>query len=242
MRRKLIAANWKMHKNSADVSAFFSDFSQQTLPTDRDIVIAASFPLIPAVVSEISSKNLPIIPAAQNVSAQEEGAFTGEVSAEQLANIGCKMVIIGHSERRTFHNETDEQVNQKLQIAFQHGLTPILCVGEQATERSAGTTQNVVQRQVTAATKGISPENLAHLVVAYEPVWAIGTGEHPTNEQIEEVFTTIRQSLPSETRILYGGSVSAETAAGLWTVVGLDGFLVGGASLDANAFYSIVTA
>jgi len=210
-------------------------------PVPVDVVVCPPFTALAAVAEEL--KGSPIELGAQNMYFEEKGAFTGEISPAMLLDVGCRYVILGHSERRRQMGETSEQVNRKLRLALAAGLRPIVCVGETLPERSDGHTEAVIREQVQDSLREVSLENV---VIAYEPVWAIGTGQVARPEQAEEVHRLIRGLLPSgageATRILYGGSVTPENIAGLIAKEDLDGALVGGASLKAESFAAIVQA
>lgn len=241
MRRKLIVANWKMHKNANEVSQFFALLTSETLTEDRDVVIAPSFTVLSHVVEVIRNAQLHIDVGAQNVFYEDEGAFTGEVSGLQLANIGCKYVIIGHSERRAM-GEKNDTVQKKIAAALRNSLTPIVCVGENAAERAAGEAKHIVERQIAECFAGFSDTEKAQAVVAYEPIWAIGTGKHATAEDAEDMIRTIHAVFPDAVRVLYGGSVDPQSAPQLLTQPSIDGLLVGGASLEPHTFARIVNA
>jgi triosephosphate isomerase len=243
MRKAIIAGNWKMYKSEAEAV----DFAKRMKPLvadvhDRTILICPPFPDLSKVYDEICDSN--ILLGAQNLYWEEEGAFTGEVSATMLKAVGCTYVIIGHSERRQYFGETDESVNKKIFAALKHNLIPIVCVGERLEEREKGITFKVVETQVKGDFKGISVEQWDNIIVAYEPVWAIGTGKTATPEQAQEVHAFIRKLLPKEvadkTRILYGGSVKPANIKDLMAQPDIDGGLVGGASLKVDSFEKIV--
>jgi len=213
-----------------------------------DVVLCAPFTNLYAVYSVI--KDTPIALGAQNLYWEEKGAFTGEVSAEMLKSVGCQFVIVGHSERRQYFGETDETVNRKVVKALAHHLTPIVCVGELLQERESGLTEQVVERQVRGAFVGVTKADAAKIVVAYEPVWAIGTGRVASPEQAQEVHQFIRsilislydKELAESIRIQYGGSMKADNAAELLRQPDIDGGLIGGASLQAVSFLGIINA
>jgi triosephosphate isomerase (TIM) len=247
LRKKLIAANWKMYKSPEQTREFFRAFLPMIAGHERsEIVICPPYIDLHAAVE--SAQGSAIALGAQNVYWKEEGAFTGEVSCHMLKSAGCTHVIIGHSERRQFFGETDETVNLKLKAALNCGLTPIVCVGEVLEEREAGLTEDVLRRQCLRAFDAISGERAHKLVVAYEPVWAIGTGKTATPAMAVEAHLTIRaevskslgDDLARKLRILYGGSVKPENAKSLMSEEEIDGALVGGASLDARSFAAIV--
>ncbi|MGC9292593.1 MAG: triose-phosphate isomerase [Acidobacteriaceae bacterium] len=246
-RKPMIAANWKMYKTADGATAFVQAFAQLVKGHTRDeVVLCPPFLCIPSVVAAVQGTAIHV--GGQNMYWKDEGAFTGEVSAPMLRAAGCSHVIIGHSERRQFFGETDESVNQKLHAALQHKLVPIVCVGELLAEREAGKTEEVLLRQTSRALVGITPEAAHPIVIAYEPVWAIGTGKTATPEMAAEAHRSIRnqvaralgQEVADAMRILYGGSVKPENAASLMAQPEIDGALVGGASLDPQSFAKIV--
>ena len=246
-RKKLIAANWKMFKNPAQTEEFFSAFLPQVFEHTRDeIVVCPPYVDLQAALKAVEGSQLAI--GAQDCYWKDEGAFTGEISPTMLVAIGCTHVIIGHSERRQFCGETDDTVNFKLKAALEHGLTPIVCVGEVLEEREAGLTEDVLRRQCVRAFHAISGKKAAKLVVAYEPVWAIGTGKTATPQMAADAHVLIRgeaakafgEDFAAGLRILYGGSVKPENAKALMSEEEIDGALVGGASLDPRSFAAIV--
>src|SRR5215831_906715 len=245
-RKKLIDANWKMYKTPEQAKQFFQDFLPLVKGHDRDeIVICPPFVDLYAAVEAAKGSQAAV--GAQNLYWKEEGAFTGEVSSSMLVAAGCTHVIIGHSERRQYFSETDDSVNLKLKAALEHGLTPIVCVGEVLEEREAGLTEDVLRRQCVRAFHAISGKKAAKLVVAYEPVWAIGTGKTATPQMAADAHVLIRgeaakafgEEFAAQLRILYGGSVKPENAKALMSEEEIDGALVGGASLDAKSFAAI---
>jgi triosephosphate isomerase len=247
VRKKLIAANWKMYKTPEETTAFFTEFLPMIAGHDRDdIAIYPPFVDLHAAVAAAAGTNIAV--GAQNVHWEKEGAFTGEISAPMLIAVGVTHVIIGHSERRQYFNETDDTVNRRLETALEFGLTPIVCVGEVLEEREAGLTEDVCRRQCMRAFNGISARKAAKLVLAYEPVWAIGTGKTATPQMAADAHAVIRHEagktfgdeFAQDLRILYGGSVKPENAAALMAESEIDGALVGGASLDAVCFTKIV--
>ena len=247
MRRHLIAANWKMYKTPTETRAFFDAFKPLVAAyTHCDIVIAPAFPSLSAAVD--SARGTSIAICAQDLYWEKEGAFTGEVSAAMLVDVGCRFTLIGHSERRHVFGETDEQVHRKLCAALAAGLTPIVCVGETLAEREANRTEQVLGRQFTGAFAGLTPADFSRILMAYEPVWAIGTGRVATPELAAAAHYLLRQLVTeafsaahgAALRILYGGSVKPENCRGLVLDREIDGALVGGASLDAQAFAQIV--
>jgi triosephosphate isomerase len=247
MRKLLIAANWKMYKTPTEAVAFTKTFLP--LVTSNHHAEVALFPSatsLPAVVEATHSTHVHI--GGQDMHWLDEGAYTGATSPTMLKALGCSHVLIGHSERRQYFNETDETVNLKLKSALAHHLVPIVCVGEHLSERESGHTASVLKRQMASALLGIDPSRAASLVIAYEPVWAIGTGLTATPEIAEEAHKIIRaqiaaslnSTLADSTRILYGGSVKPENAKSLCCLDDIDGALVGGASLDPNSFAKII--
>lgn len=247
MRKPMIAGNWKLNKTLKEAQQLAAELAQHCQGiADRDIVIAPVFTTLSAVAHEI--KGSPVKLAAQNCYPQESGAFTGEISPLFLVDVGCELVILGHSERRQLLNESDGFVNQKLQKALAAGLKPILCVGETLQERDSDQMLEVLTRQIKGGLSDITAEQMADVVIAYEPVWAIGTGKTATDEQAQEVHSFIRgmlqglfdQQVASATRILYGGSVKPGNVDGLMAQDDIDGALVGGASLNVEDFIRIV--
>lgn len=246
-RKKLIAANWKMYKTPQDTRQFFTVFLPMVADHSRDeIVVCPPFVCLQAAIE--ASRGSSVAIGAQNMGWAQEGAFTGEVSPVMLNALPVTHVIIGHSERRQFFNETDDTVNRKVKLALEIGFTPITCVGEVLEEREAGLTEDVLRRQCLRAFNGISARKAARLVIAYEPVWAIGTGKTATPQLASEAHELIRheaekafgKQLAEGLRILYGGSVKPENASSLMAEREIDGALVGGASLDPQSFTKIV--
>jgi triosephosphate isomerase len=247
MRTKVMAANWKMYKTPDQTREFFRDFLPLVAGHARDeIVVCPPYIDLADAVEAVKGSSVAI--GAQNVHWKEEGAFTGEISAAMLLALGVKHVIVGHSERRQYFGETDDTVNIRLKAALEAGLTPICCVGEVLEEREAGLTDDVLRRQCVRAFHAISAKKAAKMVVAYEPVWAIGTGKTATPEIAAEAHAVIRreateifgEEFSGKLRILYGGSVKPENAATLMAQEEIDGALVGGASLNAKSFAAIV--
>lgn len=247
MRKPLIAGNWKMNTTRAEAVALAKALAEKC-PTDGSVEVAVCPPSVylEAVVAAV--KGSPVGVGAQNVYHENNGAFTGELSTAMLADIGCKYVILGHSERRQLMGETDADVNRKLKKVLSSGLIPIVCVGETLAQREAGETTKVVETQFTGSFAEIPASDMAKVVIAYEPVWAIGTGKVATPEQAEEVHAALRGLLQSRysaevadvVRIQYGGSVKADNAAELMAKPNIDGALVGGASLKADSFLGII--
>lgn len=236
----LIIANWKMHKTIAESMDFVDELLQWKPPEGRTMLIAPSFTALAAVGKRLCDSHIGL--AAQNMHVDEQGAFTGEVSPVQVKDAGATHVIIGHSERRRLFGETNEMLNKKILAAEQHRLIPIYCVGETKEERVAGRAQEVVQQQIEQGLAKCSKEFLRSMIIAYEPVWAIGTGVNATPEQAEEMHAFLKELLQKETHVLYGGSVKPDNAATLIAQPSIDGFLVGGASLELNPFKKIVEA
>lgn len=246
-RRALIAGNWKMFKTGTEAAAVAGQLKALVSHIrDVDVMVAPQFAAL-SMVAEVL-KGSAIALGGQNLFWETEGAYTGELSAPMLKAAGCTHVIIGHSERRQYFGETNETVNKKVKAAIQGGLIPVVCIGESEAEREAGKTFAVIKEQLDVGLEGIDDVGLGLLVVAYEPVWAIGTGKTATSEQAQEVHKFIRDwmdqvngnSIAKRLRILYGGSVKPENIAGLMAMDDIDGALVGGASLEAESFAGIV--
>ena len=246
-RKALIAANWKMYKTPAEAKAFVDAFLPLVAGHNRDeIALFPSPVLLPAVIESAKGSNVAV--GAQNIYFAEEGAFTGETSILQLKAVGGTHTLIGHSERRQYFAETDAIVNEKLHAALKHGIIPVVCLGEVLEERECGKTEHVCRGQVRAALADITPEMAAPIVIAYEPVWAIGTGKTATPEMAVDAHRIIRAEVASllgakvaeSMRILYGGSVKPDNATSLLSQQEIDGALVGGASLKPDSFAAIV--
>jgi triosephosphate isomerase len=246
-RRPVIAGNWKMFKTQAETRVFFSAFRPLVASaTHCDIVIAPPFTAIPAAVE--AAKNTDVAISAQDVHWEKEGAFTGEISTNMVVEAGCRYVIVGHSERRQFFGETDESVAKKTKAALNAALIPIVCVGETLAQHESGQTHQVCQTQFFGSLGALTPEEFSRILIAYEPVWAIGTGRTATPEIAADVHRFLRQCAAekfsaahaSDLRILYGGSVKPDNIRGLMAQQELDGVLVGGASLDPKSFATIV--
>jgi len=247
MRRKIIAGNWKMYKTGPEAVALAKSLKLKLVNvTEVDVVLCPPFTALSSVYEIIRDSKLRL--GAQNLHWEKEGAYTGEVSAAMLRAAGCEFVIIGHSERRQYFGETDETINKKVRRAIAAGLIPILCVGETLEERERGQTEAVVEKQIRSCFAEVKPHELERCILAYEPVWAIGTGRNATPEQAEEVHQFIRRliaamydgNVAEGLRIQYGGSVKPDNAKGLLSQPNIDGALVGGASLVAEAFTEIV--
>jgi triosephosphate isomerase len=247
MRKPLIAGNWKMYKTPKESLAFLDAFLPLVAGHERDEI--ALFPTISSlgyVLDALAGTN--VRAGAQNMHWLDEGPYTGETSPTMLMSIGCRHILLGHSEQRLYFNESYDRVNLKLKAAINHGITPIVCLGELLTERQDGKTKEVLCDQLTTAMRNISASEAAHLVIAYEPIWAIGTGSTATPEIAAEAHAIIRrqlaeccsEELAAQTRILYGGSVKPENISSLMQQDGIDGALVGGASLAATNFANIV--
>lgn len=248
-RRMLIAGNWKMFTTVAVAAALVKALKMKVVNIHNvEIVVCPPFTNLTTVAELLKGSAIQL--GAQNVYWEDQGAFTGEVSAKMLLGAGCQFVIIGHSERRQYFGETNETVNLRLRKALTAGLTPIVCVGETLAQRQAGTTQTIIETQVCGACKDVDDDDFKKVVVAYEPVWAIGTGVNATPQQAQEVHGFIRGLLgalygsvvAAQTRLLYGGSVKPANAAEILREPDVDGALVGGASLEAESFAAIVKA
>ncbi|HET6490208.1 MAG TPA: triose-phosphate isomerase [Syntrophales bacterium] len=247
VRKALIIGNWKMHKTVTEAVEFAQAFTAGfTALADRDVAIAPPFTALQALKTVL--EDTPIALCAQNVHWEQEGAFTGEVSAPMLLDAGCRYALIGHSERRRWFGETNEDVNRKAKAALKTALLPVVCVGETVDEREADQTFSIIRRQLKEGLNNISSDDIRRAIVAYEPVWAIGTGKTAAPEQAEEVHDFIRQfiarihgaDIAAGIRILYGGSVNADNAGSLMAQKDIDGLLVGGASLDTGSFRKII--
>lgn len=246
MRRPIIAGNWKMFKTIAEAVAFAKEIKGNCETENVDAVIFAPFTMIQALKEELSGTNVKV--GAQNFHYEDEGAFTGEVSAKMLLEIGAEYVIVGHSERRQYFNETDETVNLKVKKAIKEGITPVICVGESLEQRESGVTKDIVKNQVIAAYKEISEEGALATVIAYEPIWAIGTGKTATSAQANEVCAQIRheiealygENVSKKIRIQYGGSVKPANVKEIMAQSDIDGALVGGASLVAEDYIKLI--
>lgn len=246
-RKPLAAANWKMYKTVREAVSFIENLQKEVgLPEDREVMIAPPFTSLFAVREVIQKAGFSL--GAQNCYWEEKGSFTGEISVPMLRDVGCSYVIVGHSERRHIFGETDEMIQKKVAAVFRHGLIPVLCLGEVLEEREKGKTFDVVTRQLESAVQGLNTEQAEKLVIAYEPVWAIGTGKTATPDQAQEVHAFLREryaslydkTLAKSIRILYGGSVKPDNVDSLMSQPDIDGTLVGGASLEVASFKRIV--
>ncbi len=245
MRKKVIAGNWKMNKSPLETEEFMKSFPSLVKDTENEVILCV--PYVDLFIAMKMAKGTNVKIGAQNVHFEEKGAFTGEVSPKMLQDIGVEYVIIGHSERREYYNETDESVNKKIKAAFSHNLKPIVCVGETLSQREAGVTKDFVTTQTRLALEGLTEEQVKNTIIAYEPIWAIGTGKTASKEDANEVCSWIREEIRSlyadiadEIIIQYGGSVKSSNAKELFSMPDIDGGLVGGASLDAEDFSKIV--
>ena len=245
MRRKIVAGNWKMNKTPSEAVGLINELIPLVKSEDVDVVFCVPYVVLPTALELVKDTNIEI--GAQNMYYEENGAYTGEISPNMLTDLGVRYVILGHSERREYFNETNEDINKKVLKAFEHGLTPIVCCGETLAQREQGVTIDFVRTQIKIAFQNITAEQAKKAVIAYEPIWAIGTGKVATTEQAEEVCKAIRECIAEvyddETanaiRIQYGGSVNGSNAAELFAQADIDGGLVGGASLKAD-FASII--
>jgi triosephosphate isomerase len=246
MRTPIIAGNWKMFKTVGEAAAFIGEVKDKAVVSGVESVVCAPFTALPALAQAAKGTGLKI--GAQNMHWEDSGAFTGEISGVMLRDLGVEYVIIGHSERRAYFNETDETVNKKVHAAFKHGLTPIVCVGEKLEEREAGQTKDVCRTQTLAALNGLTAEQASAVVIAYEPIWAIGTGKSSTAEDANEVIGYIRTQIAEvfgsgaaeQVRIQYGGSVKPNNIGEFMRQPEIDGALVGGASLEPASYIALV--
>ncbi|SET10842.1 triosephosphate isomerase [Oceanobacillus limi] len=249
MRKKVIAGNWKMNKVLTEANQFVDDVVNKVPANDNvEAIVCAPFPFLTSLVEKTKGTNLKV--SAQNMHFEDNGAFTGEVSPVMLKDLGVTHVVLGHSERREYFAETDETVNKKTKAAFNHGLTPIVCVGETLEQREANETKGLVEMQVKKALDGLSDEQITKTIIAYEPVWAIGTGKTASSEDANEVCAHIRNvvkdvasdAVAEKVVIQYGGSVKPANVDELLSQSDIDGALVGGASLEADSFIQLVEA
>ena len=246
MRKPIIAGNWKMHKTIAEALEFVNDIKDKVNNTDVEAVICAPFTLLKDLKEATKGTNIKI--GAQNMHYADQGAFTGEISAPMLKELNIDYVVLGHSERRQYFNETNETVNKKVIKALEAGIDPILCVGETLEEREAAETKNICKEQTEKALVGVSAEDMKKVVIAYEPVWAIGTGKTATAEDANDVIAYIREvvkglygeEISEEVRIQYGGSVKNSNVAEIMNQSDIDGALVGGASLLSSDYTELV--
>lgn len=244
MRKPIIAGNWKMNKTAAEGAALVEELKPLVKDANCDVVVCVPFTDIPAVSAAAKGSNIHV--GAQNVHFAEKGAYTGEISADMLKEFGVEYVIIGHSERRQYFGETDETVNKRMHAALAAGLTPIVCIGESLQERETGKTEDVLAVQIEEGFKGV--DDISKIVIAYEPIWAIGTGKTATAEQANETIAFIRKKCAEvfcpkcaeKVRIQYGGSMNAKNCKELMAMPEIDGGLIGGASLKAEDFSIIV--
>ena len=249
MRRPIIAGNWKLNKTIDQAVDFVVELQSLVDETgDVEVVVAPAFTALSAVANALNNSSIGV--SAQDLYWENSGAFTGEISAEMIIDSGCSYVIVGHSERRQFFGETNQSVNQKVKAALEGGLVPIVCVGEMLEDRESGKTKKVVTNQLVDGIDGLSKTDILRTIIAYEPVWAIGTGKTASPDQAQEVHSLIRSviatsysdQIAESVRIQYGGSVNPSNAAELLSKPDVDGALVGGASLDADSFAEIVRA
>jgi len=249
MRKKIIAGNWKMNKTAGEGEALANAIKRElSAETKVDVVLCPAFTAISAVSQAVSGSQIAI--GAQNMHWESDGAYTGEISAAMLRDLYCRYVILGHSERRQYFGETDESVNKKTHAALAAGLKPIVCVGETLEEREADQIESVITTQINGGLAGLTSAQLKNVIIAYEPVWAIGTGKTATPEQAQDVHAMIRgllaklsdKATADSVRIQYGGSMKPGNAAELLSKPDIDGGLIGGAALDAQSFIEIVKA
>ncbi|EJO5347993.1 triose-phosphate isomerase [Clostridium botulinum] len=246
MRTAIIAGNWKMNKTVKEAVELVKELKPLVKDAKCDVVVCPTYVCLPAVLEEVKGSNIKV--GAQNMHFEESGAYTGEIAPKMLEELGVHYVIIGHSERRQYFNETDETVNKKVKKAFEHNLTPIVCCGESLDQREGNITEKVLEGQIKVGLKELDKEQVEKLVIAYEPIWAIGTGKTATDEQANETIGYIRtvvkdmygESVANKVRIQYGGSVKPATIKGQMAKEEIDGALVGGASLKAQDFAAIV--
>ena len=246
MRKAIIAGNWKMNKTVDEAVKMIEELKPLVKDATCDVVVCPTFVCLDAVKKAVAGSNIKV--AAQNMHFEESGAFTGEVAPGMLEAMGIDYVVLGHSERREYFNETDEALNKKVKAAFAHNLTPILCCGETLEQREAGVTDDFIACQIKVDMAGLTKDQAKKVVIAYEPIWAIGTGKTATKEQANETISAIRKvvegmygkEVADEVRIQYGGSVKPNTIKDQMAMSDIDGALVGGASLAANDFAAIV--
>ena len=246
MRKKVIAGNWKMNMLPNEAMKFIEDLAPLVKDTKNEVILCVPYTDLFYALLTVQGTNIKI--GAQNMHFEEKGAYTGEISAKMLKSINVEYVIIGHSERRQYFNETDETVNKKIKAAFENGLKPIVCVGETLEQRDEGTTIDIITNQTKLALEGLTDEQVANTIIAYEPIWAIGTGKTATSEDAQKAIKSIRdkicqiygQNVSDRVIIQYGGSVKSSNAKELFEMSDIDGGLVGGASLKAEEFAGIV--
>ncbi|ENK0838297.1 triose-phosphate isomerase [Clostridium botulinum] len=246
MRTAIIAGNWKMNKTVKEAVELVKELKPLVKDAKCDVVVCPTYVCLPAVLEEVKGSNIKV--GAQNMHFEEGGAYTGEISPKMLEELGVHYVIIGHSERRQYFNETDETVNKKVKKSFEHNLIPIVCCGESLDQREGNITEKVLEEQIKVGLKELNKEQVEKLVIAYEPIWAIGTGKTATDEQANETIGYIRtvvrdmygESVADKVRIQYGGSVKPGTIKAQMNKEEIDGALVGGASLKAEDFAAIV--
>ena len=245
LRKAVIAGNWKMNKTPAEAAVLINELKAEVAGADCDVVICVPYVDLETALRETKGTNIKV--GAENCHFEKSGAFTGEISAPMLKEMGVEYVIIGHSERRTYFGETDVTVNKRTLAALSEGLIPIVCVGEYLEQREQGITEELVAMQTKIALQGVTAEEMEKVIIAYEPVWAIGTGKTPTAEDVEEVHAAVRKVLAkklgkgvaNKMRILYGGSVKPSNAKEFLSLPDVDGALIGGASLKADDFLAI---
>jgi triosephosphate isomerase len=247
MRKKIIAGNWKMNKTNSEAIQLVKMIKIKVTDIKKiDMVVCPPFTALSSVNDIVRDSNLKL--GAQNLFWEEKGAYTGEISVNMILSTGCSYVIIGHSERRQYFGETDETVNKKIKTALKSGLLPIVCIGETLEQREKGITQEIIDRQIRGGFSGLTSSDISKIIIAYEPVWAIGTGRNATPEQAQEVHSFIRKvlsqmydkNLSENLRIQYGGSVNTKNSRDLLSQPDIDGALVGGASLEADSFVDII--
>ena len=246
MRKKIIAGNWKMNMLPNEAMKFIEDLAPLVKETENEVILCVPYTDLFYALLTVQGTNIKI--GAQNMHFEEKGAYTGEVSGKMLKSINVEYVIIGHSERRQYFNETDETVNKKIKAALQNELKPIVCVGETLEQREAGEAQNIIKTQTKLALAGLSKQQMQNVMIAYEPIWAIGTGKTATSNDANEVIKAIRKQISElygeevaqNTIILYGGSVKPENSKELFSTSDIDGGLVGGASLNVEDFEKII--
>jgi len=248
MRKKIVAGNWKMNNNLAETENLLKELKKQVFPEDVTVMIAPSFTNLYHAFQSTLEHPLAIV--AQNMHQSNKGAFTGEVSAAMLKSVGVKTVILGHSERRSYFNENNALLSEKVNTALEHDMDVIFCIGEELKDRKEGSHFDVIKRQLQQGLFHISNSDWKHIIIAYEPIWAIGTGETASSEQVQETHHFIRKTIAeaysstiaNEVSILYGGSVKPENASEIFAQPDVDGGLIGGASLDAENFVKIINA